>query len=349
MIPIGETKDGRADMTNFEMDLFDTRMSTAMDKEESEECCKNSIVKPACLPITILALLLLMTFFIPLFNDDSIENVKNMRKLVYAPMNAGKDTQINSTKILFNITYFRLEIVESIPTGMVYPGFQNNTSTFQAWTELLKSAEKSIDLAVLYWDLRDSTGYPTAWQGRETFNNMVEAAKRDRFQYLEDHDYAEVRSLNFSSLLGSGVLHTKMWIIDQKDVYLGSANMDWKSLTEVKELGVLIRNCSCIASDIGKYFLSFSIYWRMGEQGAKIPYRWPINLRTNFNSKNMLDINFNVRDNLQASVSHAVSRQQNPPASTNDVVTINSIPSKAFISSSPAAFNPKVENMTLMP
>jgi phospholipase D3/4 len=45
---------------------------------------------------------------------------------------------------------------------------------------------------------------------------------------------AQVRSLNFAKLLGGGVLHTKFWIVDRKHVYLGSANMDWRSLTQVK-------------------------------------------------------------------------------------------------------------------
>lgn len=44
---------------------------------------------------------------------------------------------------------------------------------------------------------------------------------------------AQVRSLNFVKLLGGGVLHTKLWIIDKKHIYVGSANMDWRSLTQV--------------------------------------------------------------------------------------------------------------------
>lgn len=44
---------------------------------------------------------------------------------------------------------------------------------------------------------------------------------------------AEVRSLNFAQLLGGGVLHTKLWIIDNKHFYIGSANMDWRALTQV--------------------------------------------------------------------------------------------------------------------
>ncbi len=33
--------------------------------------------------------------------------------------------------------------------------------------------------------------------------------------------------------LTSGVLHTKFWIVDKKHIYIGSANMDWRSLTQV--------------------------------------------------------------------------------------------------------------------
>lgn len=63
-----------------------------------------------------------------------------------------------------------------------------------------------------------------------------------------------MRSLNFNKLLGGGVLHTKLWIIDRKHFYLGSANMDWRSLTQVKEMGVVGYNCSCIVDDLGKIF-----------------------------------------------------------------------------------------------
>eukprot|EP01018_Ginkgo_biloba_P014155 Gb_19927 [translate_table: standard] len=31
---------------------------------------------------------------------------------------------------------------------------------------------------------------------------------------------------------GSGIVHAKAWISDRKDIYIGSANNDWKSLTQ---------------------------------------------------------------------------------------------------------------------
>jgi phospholipase D3/4 len=38
--------------------------------------------------------------------------------------------------------------------------------------------------------------------------------------------------------MGGGVLHTKLWIIDGEHFYVGSANMDWRSLTEVSKYRV---------------------------------------------------------------------------------------------------------------
>ncbi|OZC08573.1 phospholipase D domain protein [Onchocerca flexuosa] len=106
--------------------------------------------------------------------------------------------------------------------------------------------------------------------------------------YFSEHGYATVRNLNMPKLIDdNGVLHAKFWIVDSQHVYIGSANMDWKSLTEVKELGVVIWNCTCIANDLYKIF---NIYWRLGVRGAKIPYKWPLNLRTYFNFSHPLKL-----------------------------------------------------------
>jgi phospholipase D3/4 len=40
-------------------------------------------------------------------------------------------------------------------------------------------------------------------------------------------------TLLFGHWWGSGVVHAKVWISDKKYVYIGSANNDWKSLTQV--------------------------------------------------------------------------------------------------------------------
>ena len=92
---------------------------------------------------------------------------------------------------------------------------------------------------------------------------------------------ADVRSLDFSKLMGAGVLHTKLWIIDKKHFYVGSANFDWRSLTQVKELGVLVTDCPCMAEDMHKIW---RVYWDLGGQ-ENVPDRWPPGYSTNINSE----------------------------------------------------------------
>lgn len=43
---------------------------------------------------------------------------------------------------------------------------------------------------------------------------------------------ADIRKVDMRNLT-SGVLHTKFWVVDKKHIYIGSANMDWRSLTQV--------------------------------------------------------------------------------------------------------------------
>lgn len=94
--------------------------------------------------------------------------------------------------------------------------------------------------------------------------------------------------------MGSGVLHTKFWIVDRKHVYIGSANMDWRSLTQVKELGAAVYNCPCIAEDLAKVF---QVYWDLGGQND-IPDQWPISYATNYNVKTPLNVSLNGDRNL---------------------------------------------------
>lgn len=43
-----------------------------------------------------------------------------------------------------------------------------------------------------------------------------------------------MREVDLKALTG-GIVHTKLWVVDQKHLYVGSANMDWRSLSQVKK------------------------------------------------------------------------------------------------------------------
>ncbi|CAD5232320.1 unnamed protein product [Bursaphelenchus xylophilus] len=200
----------------------------------------------------------------------------------------------------------KYELVESLPVGL-YEGLKVKRlrSTYESWMELMDSANKSIDIGTMYWSLLvKNTGNnftdndPSAKEGEDVYNKLKEVASKgvklriaqdgNRGVFPETVDLAkaglaEVRSLNFTALVGAGILHTKFWIIDDRDLYLGSANHDWRALTQVKEMGVLIRDCPCVAADLKNIF---EVYWTLGVPGARVPGIWPADYAVPNNERN---------------------------------------------------------------
>ncbi|XP_057685077.1 5'-3' exonuclease PLD3-like [Corythoichthys intestinalis] len=201
-----------------------------------------------------------------------------------------------------------ISLVESIPEGLQFNSSDpSHGSIYNAWLQLLVQARSSIDIASFYWTLTNqdtSTHEPTADQGENILKNLAElsgslsvriavSAPQHGSQPNED-----LKRLNASGAaiqmvdmkdLTSGVLHTKFWIVDKKHIYIGSANMDWRSLTQVKELGVVVYNCSCLAADLGKIF---EAYWFLGESQS-IPAPWPSNFSTDYNKETPLQLMLN--------------------------------------------------------
>lgn len=218
-------------------------------------------------------------------------------------------------------------LVESIPEGLVYPENSTlNPSVFQTWLTLLEEAKTSVDIASFYWTLTNNdtrTHHPSAYQGEIILKKLLELNQRGvrlrvavnpvgsgkgdaDIDALRDSG-AEVRIVNLPHLT-NGVLHTKFWVVDGKHLYIGSANMDWRSLTQVKELGSSVYNCSCLAQDLEKIF---DVYWTLGEPNATIPCPWPDKFSTAYNKDTPME------------------------------VMLNNTPSLVYLSSSPPPLSPK--------
>uniref|UniRef100_A0A3P9MKC0 5'-3' exonuclease PLD3 n=1 Tax=Oryzias latipes TaxID=8090 RepID=A0A3P9MKC0_ORYLA len=199
----------------------------------------------------------------------------------------------------------RVVLVESIPVGVEFNSSTAHPSIFQAWMSLMSEARSSVDIASFYWTLtnRDTgTQEPSAVQGETVLQtlrdlsgklkvriavNAPQEKQQEDLRLLNDSG-ADIRVVNMKALT-SGVLHTKFWIVDGKHIYIGSANMDWRSLTQVKELGAVVYNCSCLAEDLGKIF---EAYWFLGAS-ASIPSPWPSSFSTQFNKDTPLQLALN--------------------------------------------------------
>ncbi|XP_047522173.1 5'-3' exonuclease PLD3-like isoform X2 [Pieris napi] len=245
--------------------------------------------RPSCIPVSIVILLIVLVVLVPLLDQPNIAQV------------------LPTARDLHCSDECRLSLVESIPEGHMYPPNSTHANTKNVWLDLIDDAQSSIEIASLYWTLRfnEQYKYNSSIEGEQVFQALLAAGLKRNIklriaqnwpsksypnvdtEYLVKKKAAQVRSLNFSKLLGSGVLHTKFWIIDKTHFYIGSANMDWRSLTQVKELGIVAYNCSCLATDLAKIF---EVYWTLGSPDAVVPDTWPKELSTEINMEHPINI-----------------------------------------------------------
>lgn len=178
-------------------------------------------------------------------------------------------------------------LVESIPQGLEdlrgTPGVQY---TEDVLVRLTNAAQKNIDLTAMYWALLpdpagdDEKGFTDAQleamgagAGRALYQALRAAAARGvSLRILQSPGFSgqkqesdtllaefpasvSIHSVDMGKWYGgSGIMHQKIWIFDLRHIYLGSANMDWKSITQVKEMGVTVEDCPELAADALRYF-----------------------------------------------------------------------------------------------
>ncbi|KAJ4707775.1 phospholipase D Z-like [Melia azedarach] len=205
-------------------------------------------------------------------------------------------------------------LVQSIPTDMSHlrrvPGVLSSGNVLK-W--LAGNSTKRLDVIAQYWELiahpndprSGDFGYSEedmrkfgAQEGFEVYNSLENAADRNVSVRLLQHsgvypDFTtEPSNLasgrpnveNVTLLLddwwGSGIVHAKVWISDRRDVYIGSANNDWKSLTQVKEVGIYLVGCPNIAKKVETYFENL---WKLSSLNASAytrtvsDHQWQIN------------------------------------------------------------------------
>ncbi|XP_078117255.1 uncharacterized protein pld7 isoform X1 [Sander vitreus] len=199
----------------------------------------------------------------------------------------------------------RVRLVESIPEGLYQPSASSRRSIADSWLHLLGKANSSVHIAAFYFTLRDSeSAHSSDSQGRMVFEqlkqleskgvdlqiaiNAPQTSTQDTAELAATG--AEVREVDLKAVTG-GIVHTKLWVVDQKHFYLGSANMDWRSLSQVKEVGLSVEDCSCLAQDASRIF---GVYWSIGgaNNGSLPPY-WPARLSALSSSQNPLRLKFN--------------------------------------------------------
>lgn len=282
-----------------------------VSRKRDSKCPTTALAATGCL--IVLGVLLAVTVIERLKYEDEIREALNPHPTV----TVCKHQSLEQSRIV---------LVESIPLSVDYGmNVTFGKSLYEAWKDLLSLATEEIDVASFYWSLSGediNVNSSTDTSGRDILEEFKALPSRNvsvrvvtsiptlaynstDLKILKENG-AQIRRVNFGRLT-KGILHTKFWIVDRRHIYIGSANMDWRALTQVKELGVVIYNSSSLATDLQKIFQS---YWVMGRSNSSIPDRWPSTYDTNINQEHPL------------------------------LVDLSGVASKVFITASPPAFCP---------
>lgn len=143
------------------------------------------------------------------------------------------------------------QIVESVPVATDY-GQPGVPRTQTVWLDLIGHARKSIDLAAFYISnkpgealqpvldaliRRAAAGVHVRILLDATFMKESHAA----YEMLKGKPNIDIRILPVDRLTG-GVLHAKYFIVDGETVFVGSQNWDWRALTQIHEIGAMVRD-----------------------------------------------------------------------------------------------------------
>ncbi|XP_052210873.1 uncharacterized protein LOC127813771 [Diospyros lotus] len=192
-------------------------------------------------------------------------------------------------------------LVQSIPTQMPrLSPVHGVLSTADVFRWMAGNSSKRLDILAQYWQLvaqpddprSGDYGYSKAEmqgfgadEGFSVYKALENAADRNIDIRLLQHsgvypDYTKEPSnlasgrpnvknitLLLSEWWGSGIVHSKVWISDSRNVYIGSANNDWKSLTQVKEVGIYFAGCPKVAKKLEVYYDNL---WKLASLKASV-------------------------------------------------------------------------------
>ncbi|XP_073333440.1 inactive phospholipase D5 [Pagrus major] len=199
----------------------------------------------------------------------------------------------------------RIVLVENIPDDLaLHMDVRPHLPLSAGFHTLLDQAKHSVEMVSPVWALNPwdlETTPSTAKQGQLLFQRLLSLKSRGvklkiassltnsaELKTLAAHN-AEVHFVNMTAFT-RGRLDSSFWIVDRTHIYIGSADMDWRSLSKRKELGVVVYNCSCLALDLHRVFL----FYRQLHKKDYIPSIWSKRVTAIYGRHDALELQLNA-------------------------------------------------------
>ncbi len=185
--------------------------------------------------------------------------------------------------LLFSIFYFLLSIslaqsqdsvftlVESVPVETSLEKSKLPRAS-DVWLDMITNAQETIDIETFY--IANEKGEvlekilkaikDAAYRGVKVRIIIDESFYNDNYEKSADElsniKNITIRKIPFKEIAG-GVMHAKYFVVDKKDLFIGSQNMDWRALKHIHEMGARVRS-----RKLAKAFLNiFEIDWGLCE------------------------------------------------------------------------------------
>jgi phospholipase D3/4 len=226
----------------------------------------------------------------------------------------------------------QFSLVESIPDQINLPTPNGVLKSHQIFKKIILSAKTSLKIGSFYWSLNNTRLDAGGNLGNEVLNSIYEAKRinptlnieiiqqkpdslypsLDTQELLKNGIISKIVNIDLKKSLG-GVQHSKFLIADEKEFYVGSCNFDWRSFSQVKELGVYVENCPCLGQDFAKIFNFWSYF---GEDLKNTPASsYPSKFSTDFTDGEPFQIE-NMNETFSAFLSQSPPLIMNPLRST---------------------------------
>jgi phosphatidylserine/phosphatidylglycerophosphate/cardiolipin synthase-like enzyme len=176
-----------------------------------------------------------------------------------------------------------IEIVESVPVGTSLDN-ADIRNAHEVWLEMIGRARRSLDIEQFY--ISNEPGklleavlkaiYAAADRGVKV-RIIVDARMYKTYPGSVDslgrfHNI-EARRIDFGAAAG-GIQHAKYFIVDGKEVFMGSQNFDWRALEHIHELGLRINETRITKAFSDVFELDWQIASMTPEQlkSFKVPF-----------------------------------------------------------------------------
>lgn len=165
-----------------------------------------------------------------------------------------------------------VQLAQSVPSGT---GLEQTDLPFakDVWIDLARGAESTIDMGQFYLANQPGQALEPVIQELEKAGARGVRIRMLISKVMIQNDlptyrrvlaipHAQVQVWDLAQLTG-GIIHAKYWVVDQKEVYVGSQNFDWRSLTQIHETGVRVRDPEVA----GQLTQIFNTDWKIATTG----------------------------------------------------------------------------------